>query len=296
MNILNQQYDKIENFHGALIQHGRLNDRIYLMKLTSSVDASCLLAMREIAEALVKKAEAENYSKIFVKIPRRAADPFLAAEYRKEAQIPQFYKRHEDVIFLGRYLSKKRMNKNDADKLDHILELCRKKQLDEDASRSLEPLDNKFQLRKCSKNDVSEMAAVYQQVFMSYPFPIHEPDYLLQTMHSHVDYFCIEVAGKIIALASAEKDMENANAEMTDFATLPEWRGRRLAKYLLACMEQHIIENDGIKTAFTIARAASPGMNITFAGTGYRYGGCLVNNTNISGGLESMNVWYKTIA
>jgi len=34
-------------------------------------------------------------------------------------------------------------------------------------------------------------------------------------------------------------------------------------------------------------------MNITFSRMGYRYSGTLLNNTNISGRLESMNVWYK---
>jgi hypothetical protein len=37
-------------------------------------------------------------------------------------------------------------------------------------------------------------------------------------------------------------------------------------------------------------------MNITFAKLGYRYGGRLINNTNISGSIESMNVWYKSLA
>jgi hypothetical protein len=50
-----------------------------------------------------------------------------------------------------------------------------------------------------------------------------------------------------------------------------------------------------IKTAYTIARAASPGINITFARQGYRYGGRLINNTNISGRIESMNIWYKSM-
>lgn len=38
-----------------------------------------------------------------------------------------------------------------------------------------------------------------------------------------------------------------------------------------------------MKTAFTIARA------------GYAWGGTLVNNTNICGGFESMNVWYRAL-
>jgi hypothetical protein len=34
-------------------------------------------------------------------------------------------------------------------------------------------------------------------------------------------------------------------------------------------------------------------MNVTFARCGYRFAGTLINNTQISGRIESMNVWYK---
>jgi hypothetical protein len=37
-------------------------------------------------------------------------------------------------------------------------------------------------------------------------------------------------------------------------------------------------------------------MNITFAKNGYEYAGTLKNNTNISGNIESMNVWYKHLS
>jgi hypothetical protein len=36
-------------------------------------------------------------------------------------------------------------------------------------------------------------------------------------------------------------------------------------------------------------------MNITFAKNGYEFCGTLTNNTDISGGLESMNVWFKPL-
>jgi hypothetical protein len=64
---------------------------------------------------------------------------------------------------------------------------------------------------------------------------------------------------------------------------------------LLASLEDELRER-GILTAYTIARAISPGMNITFAKAGYTYGGRLHNNTHIAGTIESMNVWYKSLA
>jgi len=36
-------------------------------------------------------------------------------------------------------------------------------------------------------------------------------------------------------------------------------------------------------------------MNITFRKAGYEFGGRLKNNTNISGNIEGMNVWYKSL-
>ncbi len=37
----------------------------------------------------------------------------------------------------------------------------------------------------------------------------------------------------------------------------------------------------------------SPGTNISFAKCGYQLGGTLINNTRISGSIESMNRWHK---
>jgi hypothetical protein len=49
----------------------------------------------------------------------------------------------------------------------------------------------------------------------------------------------------------------------------------------------------GIKTAYTIARAASHGMNSVFKNGGYTYSGLLKNNSQICGSIQSMTVWYK---
>lgn len=138
------------------------------------------------------------------------------------------------------------------------------------------------------------MAEIYSIVFPTYPFAIYDPCYLIETMETNVQYFGVEVFGNLIALSSAEMDGEAQNVEMTDFATLPDWRGYGLAIHLLRTMENAVYHQE-TKMAYTIARATSSGMNLTFAGSGYRYGGRLINNTNISGQIESMNVWYKDL-
>ena len=81
---------------------------------------------------------------------------------------------------------------------------------------------------------------------------------------------------------------------MTDFATLPDYRGNNLSVILLDKME-NVIRKQGITTLYTIARLNSIAMNKTFLKLSYKYAGTLINNTNISGKIESMNVYYKHI-
>jgi putative beta-lysine N-acetyltransferase len=89
-------------------------------------------------------------------------------------------------------------------------------------------------------------------------------------------------------------DIENLNVEMTDFAVLPKYRGKSLSLFLLNQMDAHMREQ-GINTAYTIARANSFGMNSTFSKCGYSFAGRLVKNTQIGGEIEDMNVWYKQL-
>lgn len=278
--------DSIELLHGALIQHGSFNNRIYLMKIKDAGSS-------ELVPALLKKAQANSYTKILVKIPRSKRDAFLDAGFQKEAKIPNFYSGMEDALFMSYYLSAIREKENNIHKVKKVYQLSKQKQVSKE-SVSNPSLDKRFSLRHLRKDDIPKIAQLYGEVFPSYPFPIHDPSYLLKTMESHVDYFGIEIKNQLVALSSLEKDMENKNAEMTDFATLSNWRNHGFAKYLLVHMENEA-RHKGIITAYTISRAESPGMNITFTQNAYQYGGRLINNTNISGHIESMNIWYKAL-
>ena len=88
--------------------------------------------------------------------------------------------------------------------------------------------------------------------------------------------------------------MEISCSMMLEPEMLPSRRKRGMATQLLGVMDAHAREA-GLRVAYTIARACSYGMNITFGRRGYRYAGTLVNNTQIAGAIESMNVWYKLL-
>ena len=113
-------------------------------------------------------------------------------------------------------------------------------------------------------------------------------------MDDDVVYFGVWHDASLAALSSCEIHSGESNAEMTDFAALPHHRGQNLALHLLGRMEEELAWRR-IGVAYTIARANSFGMNITFAKAGYAFAGTLTNNTNISGQIESMNVWYKPV-
>ncbi len=273
--------DTIEKIDNSLIQHGPVNSRVYLMKLSGQ-------DLPDVAFKIDVLAQRQGYTKIFVKVPLQVKPLFAEIGYVQEASIPQFYEGQVDAVFLAKYLDPERQIDPDQRQIDDILALAAEKST---APTPPQPADG-IDIRIASEDDVDTLAAVYREVFESYPFPIHDPAYLRETMRSHVRYFCAVESGRIIAVSSAEMDRTAQNVEMTDFATLPDCRGKSIARRLLAVMEDHM-RDDGMKTFYTIARALSAGMNVTFARCGYTFGGTLVNNTNICGKIESMNVWHK---
>jgi len=143
--------------------------------------------------------------------------------------------------------------------------------------------------------DVPELVELYSHVFASYPFPIDDPAFLRRSMAEGTVFVGVrDETSRLIAAASAELSDKTLTCELTDFATLPESRGTGLASALLAGLETAVTAQ-GMRVAYTIARATSASMNSVFVRREYTYAGTLVNNTHISGRIESMNVWYHKL-
>lgn len=276
--------DKLEKLGNSLVQHGPHSDRIYLMKLDPA-------DMPALTEQLKELADRHDYGKIFAKVTGAQAPAFLNADYVEEARIPDYFNDKSDCVFLSRFRKPERKNPDDP---ELIRDVIAKAQAAEVTAPDTVAMAQQFHMRVMAPEDTPEMAEVYKVVFDSYPFPIHEPEYLAETMATHIRYFGIFEGNKLVALASCEMDKDAGAVEMTDFATLPDYRGNSFARVLLAEMERDM-RRTGITTAYTIARAVSYGMNITFGRMGYAFTGTLVNNTQISGNLESMNIWYKPL-
>lgn len=277
--------DRIETIgKGTIIQHGKFNDRIYLMKLHQEDCPGVLNALREIAR--------ENaYTKIFCKVPGWAAPAFFSDGYIMEGYIPKFYGEKEAAFFLSKYLNSDRLLGIEYDSLNELGVLLKSKETKHKPSKKT---GIKADIKKLDLSHVEKITDIYREVFLSYPFPIHHPGYIIKTMKEDVQYFGIERKGRLIAIASAEIDHSGGNAEMTDFATLPNYRGNNLSIGILIKMEKEM-KKQHISTLYTIARLNSPAMNKTFLKLQYSYAGTLIRNTNIAGKIESMNVYYKHI-
>ena len=228
--------DTVEEYQGSIIQHGPYNDRIYLMRLAEQASA-------DFPQQLISLAKTKGYAKIFAKVPEKASAAFIQAGFVAEAEIPGFFSGRENALFMAYYLNNVRKQEDDVARLENILHIARDKR-----KTAVSSPDPRFRLHPCHRDDVPAMAAIYRQTFASYPFPIQEAGYLLETMQSHVAYFGAEIDGELAALASAEIDREAANAEMTDFATLPEQAGHNLSLHLLLRMEKAMQEQN-ISTA-----------------------------------------------
>ena len=278
-----EEYDKILQIGNSLVQHGKNSDRVYLMNLNAA-DAPTIL------ETLNTIASREHYGKIHAKVPRTFRTLFEKDGYEIEASIPKLYNGKETGYFMSKFLDEKRKVKHNASLVADVL----KKALSKDTVQDIQYDEEQYSVKPCTPEDVADMALIYKDVFLTYPFPIEKPEYIINTMQKNISYFGVWFEGKLVAISSAEQYPEHYFVEMTDFATLPSQQGKGIASMLLNIMEQAMAEK-GFITAYTSARATSYSMNSVFSKMGYKFAGTLLNNTSISGHIEHMNIWYKRL-
>jgi len=277
------QADTVIRRGSSILQHGHFNNRVYVMKMAPG-------DIPEIIRFAEDLATREGYSKIFAKVPASSAELFSGAGYIPEATVPFFFQGKEPAVFMAKYRDPGRKEAGSATEIADVLSAA----FGYTGENAAPVLPEGFSLMHAHAGDAKEIAALYRSVFKTYPFPIADPEYIQESMQGQIRYFVIRKSHQLAAVASCEIEREGKNAEVTDFATDPQFRGVGLAGNLLHAMETEM-RNEGILLAYTIARAISRPINSLFAGAGYQFGGLLPNNTNICGSLESMNVWYKSL-
>lgn len=275
------QPDRIVTIGNSVLQHGPANDRVYLMKLDEE-------DLPDIIDEMEDLALEHGYSKLFAKVPNSSVAWFASKNFVNEARVPHMHCGESAGCFMSKFLSSERSERRNEKIIEDVRRVANEK------SNVLPVSIDTSEVVRLGPEHAEEMAAIYATVFDSYPFPIEDPGYIREAMEDNVLFYGIYLDGELVAIASAEVDDKWKCAEMTDFATLPQCRGKGAAGKLLARMES-AMEKRGIVTAYTIARAESHGMNTVFSRAGYSLAGTLRNNTQIGGKLESMNVWYRSL-
>ena len=234
-------------------------------------------------------AEANDFDKVFVKAPKSDFQKWLSHGYMMEG-ILRYYFHGEDAYVLSRFSSTARAQSN---------ELVKEARLIEDLIYSSQPgkvraLDSEIKIIQAKPEDIPHLVHIYRSVFETYPSPLTNPDYIKFTMDRNVICRMAMRDNQAFAAASSELDRKHSNAEITDCATVPEEQGKGIMQHILKELEEDLREI-GIKTAYTLARGMSVGMNRVFFRLGYEFSGRLINNCDIFGKFEDMNIWVKKV-
>ncbi len=276
----------------AKIEGTGFSAQVYLSPLNQRIQVLSYEAedTRRMVSEFVDRAHGVGFGKIFLKAPSSDKLRFEKAGMSAEATIEGYFDGKPAVV-MSLFLNEERRRRPYAEDQETILEKIRERP----AGPSVPALPDGYEMYPGSLSDAEDVARLYREVFASYPFPITDAAYISSTMKSNVLYRIVRNAkGVLVGAASAETSPELHNAEMTDFATLPDQRGLGLAQHILAALEDDMTERK-ILNLFTIARARSAGMNRVFYNRGYEWTGTLVNNCHISGQFEDMHVWCKSL-
>lgn len=273
-----------------LEQQGAFRASVFISTLNQRVRVLDYQAkdLARLARALVDLTRERQLSKVFVKAHPEHAGGLSAHGFMREATITGFFA-GGDAVVMSHFLTDER-SRSSADRAEQerLVEL-----LETPVPRLSLTLPHAYTCGVASAGDADELARLYKEVFGSYPFPIFDPAYLKRVMKTHVVFRIVrDGQGRLVAAASAEMNEPLRNAEMTDFATLPDQRGKRLAMFLLEGLELEMADR-GIDNLYTLARSSIFGMNKVFHHLGYGYTGRLIKNCHIGGAFEDMLCWCK---
>ncbi|MDQ0271981.1 putative beta-lysine N-acetyltransferase [Cytobacillus purgationiresistens] len=257
------------------------NKRLRIDDMTGNIGL-----VMEMAEKHAKKNGAE---KLIIKARKEDYHHLLEKGFLCEAKIDRYFL-GSDLYFFCKYYQGERRNSNHWLKEDDLMESVLKL----DRNNEVDHIPPEYRLEKIQETDVEKLAALYKKVFQVYPTPLHDPNYIKQTMEEGTIYYGFMYEGECVSAASAEVNSFYKNAELTDCATLIEHRKHGLMKVLLQRLEDEL-KDHGIYCAYSIARALSFGMNRVLHQLGYDYRGRLLNNCYIFDKLEDMNVWVKNL-
>ena len=278
-------YDTLEEINGAILHHGKNHNRVYLMQTEQNDWNSLIPELESIARE-------KSYDKILGRLPEEGKEVFQLNGYQVEAEIPGLYNGEKPGYFLADYLNEERSycSKQDLLTIESVKSIALA--ANTTAEDSYFDLPRKLHVKQLTENDLFVMARLHESAFKSYPFPIDKVEYLLELLQRNHRFYGLFQDDELLVSAIIKIHEKESNVEIVDFVTHPDYNGQNLSYYLVQEIKEDI-RNSEYKTIYSLVRATSYGLNITFSKHGFLLGGTLLNNTVIRDTMESMNVWYS---
>ncbi len=240
--------------------------------------------------ALRRLADANGFDKIIVMASHDDWQGFLRFGYVLEAVL-EYYHGGEDAFIVSKFRSQERL---DSPNLMDETQMIESITADGGHAASRKEVPEGYTIRLARRDDIFSLLGLYAEIFDSYPSPLKHASYLEHIFQKESLFAVCTHDGSVVAAASAELMPSKRAAELTDCATRKEARGKGLMSHLLLRLEEELRRRDYV-CAYTMARARSYGMNSVFHNLGYEYTGRLINNCDIYGAYEDMNIWVKDL-
>lgn len=277
-------FEKIETIEGALVYHGNMHNRIYFTE-AEKVDLGTLLPkMKDLAKT-------QNYEKILGRTSEGSMNLLKSNGFMIEAKIPGLYNGSIDGYFLADYVNKER-HQNDEKSLKIIASVksialaANKPDMD-----SHFELPTNLEIKKMSLQDFEQLEDLHKKAYKYHPDQIKDKAHFNTLAELNHQFYGLFENGELLVSTILAIHEQEANLEIVDFVTHPDFRGQNLSYFLV----QHLkgqMASLGCKTMYTMVRATSYGLNITFSKHGFIFAGTLTNNCVVRDTMESMNVWY----
>lgn len=210
--------------------------------------------------------------------------------YRREGIIQGYFSDRQDCWLWCAYPEPSRGRPRDAEALRRVLEIAQAPH-----AVGQRTLPQGYTTASVGAAEVAEVTRLLKTVFPVYPSDLSsETTSRLVADGSSCFRMVRNAEGECVAVASAELNRSQLNAEMTDCATRPDQRGRGLMAYLIRELEMEVARRFRILDLYSLARGPEAGINRVFSRLGYAHAGALINNCRMPTGWETMNLWCKS--
>jgi putative beta-lysine N-acetyltransferase len=242
---------------------------------------------RALGKALKRAASQRERGRIVAMVDSRVAEGLTAAGFREEAEMPGFYKGKRPCVVMGAYPDRERRELASPALVEKVERLV------EDQS-SEPPQRPDVTTELATPDHAEEIAALMTATFQQYPTPSGDPTYVAESIEDGTPFRVVRQEGDVVACASADLVQRAETAELTDCATLPEHRGNGFMQAILLDLMDDLRDME-YPTAFTLARARIPGVNLAFHRLGFELCGTMAQSCRIGRGIEDMNVWSRSL-